>query len=137
MVESRHRGHLVAVDSKGRISIPWEIPGSHILALRCRSHCRRFTLVEEGGIEYFGLTAQELAVICSRTAEKQSISGSYIYLEENRPYRRCSGMRTRAPMNGSACTRSLLKQQAFPACTQPPCGKHSGMLALCQLKGLA
>jgi L-asparaginase II len=73
-IESRHRGHVVQVDSAGAVLRAVGAPGTEILL---RSTVKPFgvvALVESGAADDLGLTAAELAIMCaSHTGEDKHV----------------------------------------------------------------
>jgi L-asparaginase II len=136
IVESRHRGHLVAVDAKGQVIYSLGDPKAVTFWRSAAKPLQALPLVEEGGIEFFGLTAQELAVICSshggETEHIQAVASILRKIGLTEDALECGPA---APMNGSAARNLLRNNKPFLPVHNPCSGKHSGMLALCILKG--
>ncbi|MGH9944778.1 MAG: asparaginase, partial [Pyrinomonadaceae bacterium] len=64
IVESRHRGHVVAVDGDGRVVARLGDPETvTFLRSSCKPH-QAVPLVASGAAERFGLTDREIAVAC-------------------------------------------------------------------------
>ena len=136
IVESRHRGHLVAVDSKGRVIYSLGDPRAVTFWRSAAKPLQALPLVEEGGIEYFGLTAQELAVICSsHGGEEEHVQAVTSILRKTGLTEDALKCGPAAPMNGSVARSLLRNNMPFLPVHNPCSGKHAGMLALCQLKG--
>ncbi len=136
IVESRHRGHVVAVDSKGRVLYSLGDPEAITYWRSAAKPLQALPLVEEGGMEHFGLTDQELAVICAshggetaHTKTVRDILGKIGFTEDDL---KCGPA---APMHGSAARALLRNNKPYLTVHNPCSGKHSGMLALCALKG--
>lgn len=136
MVESRHRGDLVVVDASGKVI---HSVGNPYTATYWRSAAKPFqavSLVEEGGMEHFGFTEKELALIASsHSGEKEHIETVIGILKKiglTEEYLDCGAA---APMNAAAAKNLLSNNQPFTAVHNDCSGKHSGMLSLCLLKG--
>lgn len=65
MVESIHLGALAAVDSEGKLLAAYGNPDMVSFPRSSMKPFQALPLVENGGIETYGLTEEELAVICS------------------------------------------------------------------------
>lgn len=135
-VENIHRGDAVCVDSKGNIVA--EV-GNGKLPMFWRSAAKPFQLlyfVKSGGIEKYGITEEELAILAS------SHSGEPIHVETvsrilgkiglTPANLNCGSAR---PMSGKAF-KMLVANNEKPSPLHNPCsGKHTAILALCQLMG--
>jgi L-asparaginase II len=131
ITESRHRGHVVAVDGDGQIVARL---GSPETVTYLRSSCKPFQavpLVVTGAADRFAFTPQEIAVACG------SHSGEPIHEET------VAAMLTKIGLDESAlkcgahepfsreATLKLRAQHERPRVLQNNCsGKHTGMLAL-------
>lgn len=135
-VETVHRGSVVVADRDGRVRY---LAGDPAMALYLRSACKpiqALPLVEGGGVEKFGLTDAELAVICaSHAAEPGHIQAvawilSKIGLD-------VSALRCGPHMpNDPAAAAALVRAGRDPEPIHNNCsGKHAGMLASCVLYG--
>ncbi len=136
IVESRHRGHVVAVDSKGRVIYLLGDPEAVTYWRSAAKPLQAVPLVEEGGMEHFGLTDQELAVICAshggETAHTKTVRDILAKTGFTEDDLKCGPA---APMNGSVARALLRNNKPYLPVHNPCSGKHSGMLALCALKG--
>ena len=105
-----------------------------------RSAAKPFQLlqfVKLGGVEKYNLTQQELAILAS------SHSGEKIHEETVKSILEKLGLTVDVlncgparPMSGKAF-KELVKNNLKPTVLNNPCsGKHSGIIALCQLLGL-
>jgi L-asparaginase II len=131
LVESRHRGHVAAVDGEGR---PVASLGEPDTVTYLRSSAKPFQavpLVTSGAAAAFGLTDAELAVACG------SHSGEDLHA------RVVAGMLEKAGLDESllkcgvhdpfdrATTERLRRESQSPGVLRNNCsGKHTGMLIL-------
>jgi L-asparaginase II len=135
-VESRHRVHAVAVEHHGRIV--WSA-GEAARATCVRSAIKPFQalpLVEDGGVERFGLTGEEVAITVA------SHGGEAFHLEAVRRLLGKAGVAEarlacgpHPPMHEPAA-HALGRSGEPPSPVHNNCsGKHAGMLALAVLHG--
>ena len=131
LVESRHRGHLAAVDADGRLVAFLGDPG---LVTFARSACKpqqAVPLLASGAAEAFGLTDAEVAVACA------SHNGEPIHTEAALSVLRKAGLAEQdlecgpqAPY-GERAAKALRGRGEEPRAVHNNCsGKHAGMLAL-------
>ena len=133
-VESVHRGAVAVVDRAGRVRYAAGDPG---LPLYLRSACKplqALPLVEGGGVERFGLTGAELAVICASHAAEP------VHLDAVRSILSKIGLDPSALRCGPhvphdpATAAALVRAGRAPEPIHNNCsGKHAGMLASCRL----
>ncbi|MCL6634187.1 MAG: asparaginase [Peptococcaceae bacterium] len=136
LVESRHRGDLVVVDSGGRITYSVGDPRATTFWRSAAKPFQALPLVEEGGMERFGLTGRELALITSsHGGEREHTETVCGILEKIGLTEEALACGPAAPMNQAAARELLRRNQPFAAVHNACSGKHSGMLALCVLKG--
>lgn len=137
-VESIHRGDIIAVDITGKIV---DVVGDKDKKMFWRSAAKPFQalpFVKEGGLEKYNITQKELALLVS------SHSGEVMHVELVESILAKVGLTTSVlncgparPMNGKAA-KVLTENKEKPAAVHNACsGKHSGMIALCQLLGIA
>ena len=136
-VENIHRGDIVAVDIKGEIV---DFVGDAHKKMFWRSAAKPFQalpFVEKGGLEKYGITQKELALLVSSHSGEpmhvdlvKSVLGK-IQLDVS--VLDCGSSR---PMSGKAA-KVLTENKQKPEAVHNACsGKHSGMLALCQMLGI-
>lgn len=136
-VENIHRADVVAVNSRGDIL---KEAGNGRLPMFWRSAAKPFqalAFVKNGGLEKYGLNDRELAFLVS------SHSGEPFHVELVRGILTKLGLTTDAlncgaarPMSGRANVE-LIKRGERPQAVHNACsGKHSQILALCQMMGL-
>lgn len=133
-VENIHRGDAVCVGVDGKII---DQVGNATLPMFWRSAAKPFQLlqfVKLGGVEKYGLTQQELAILAS------SHSGEKMHEETVISVLKKIGVPVDAlncgaarPMSGKAF-KELVKNNLKPTVLNNPCsGKHTAIIALCQL----
>jgi L-asparaginase II len=131
ITESRHRGHLAAVDPDGNILAQLGSTGTvTFLRSSCKPH-QAIPLVASGAADRFGFTEKEIAVACG------SHSGEPIHTEAVSSMLRKIGLDQSALKCGThepfstEVARQLRESGMQPNVLQNNCsGKHAGMLAL-------
>lgn len=131
VTESRHRGHLVAVDGDGRILFQL---GSPEFITYLRSSAKPFQaipLVASGAARRFRFNDREIAIACGShngdTIHTETVSGILAKIGLDSSALKCG---THEPYSPEAAAR-LRAEQAEPNVLQNNCsGKHAGMLAL-------
>ena len=131
IVESRHRGHLAAVDGDGRLVASLGEPETVTYLRSSAKPFQAFPLLTSGAAERFHLTEAELAVACgshggedlhvetvARLLEKIGLDRGALKCGVHEPFDRATAERLRA-------------QGESPGVLRNNCsGKHTGMLAL-------
>ncbi|MDW7651773.1 MAG: asparaginase [Bacillota bacterium] len=137
MVESIHRGDLVAVDTRG--SDLFHLGNAHKKTY-WRSAAKPFQvlpLVEAGGMERFGLTPEELALMTSsHSGEERHIAAAKSILTKIDQSAEVLECGIAPPMSKRAANEILKQGRTFTTLTNPCCGKHTAMIALAIVKGL-
>jgi L-asparaginase II len=131
IVESRHRGHLIAVDGEGKTVAELGAPESVTYIRSSGKPFQAIPLITSGAADRFGFTEKEMAIACgSHSGEPehvetvQSMLGK-IGLDEGSL--KCG---VHEPFSVEA-TRELCENRQQPNVLQNNCsGKHAGMLAL-------
>ncbi len=136
IIESLHRGHLVAVDGEGNTIA--EIGDAETVTF-IRSSGKPFQaipLITSGAADRFGLTEKEIAIACG------SHSGQPIHVETAQSILQKIGLDASALKCGvhepfsPEVARELVTHQQSPNVLQNNCsGKHAGMLALAKHLG--
>lgn len=136
IIESLHRGHLIAVDGEGKTIAEL---GDATTVTFIRSSGKPFQaipLVASGAADRFGLSEKEIAIACG------SHSGEPVHVEATESILRKSGLDARALKCGvhepfsAEVARGLVKNQQPPNVLQNNCsGKHAGMLTLARHLG--
>jgi L-asparaginase II len=135
-VESVHRGTVAVADREGRLLY---LAGDPALQLYLRSACKplqALPLVEGGGVEKFGLTGAELAIICASHAAEpvhlEAVASVLSKIGLDRSALRCG---PHVPVD-PATAAALARAGRSPEPIHNNCsGKHAGMLASCVLYG--
>lgn len=136
-VESVHYGAIAVVDSHGRL-LAWAGDVQTVTFLRSTAKpFQALPFVERGGMEHFGLTPAELAVICA------SHSGTDRHVAVVRSIQQKAGLQEDQlqcgvhPPYHAPTAEALRARGEAPTPNRHNCsGKHSGMLAHAVLRGL-
>ena len=136
IIESLHRGHLVAVDSYGQTVAELGAPQTVTFFRSSGKPFQAIPLITSGAADRFGFTDQEIAIACG------SHSGESIHVETVQSMLKKIGLDERAlkcgvhePFSAEA-VRELAKKQQPPSVLQNNCsGKHAGMLAVAKHLG--
>src|SRR5918911_1504987 len=129
ITESRHRGHIVAVDGDGQIVSHLGAP-HNVTFLRSSSKPHQaIPLVASGAADHFGFTEKEVAIACAshngETIHTETVAGLLrkIGLEEGAL--KCGA---HEPYSAEAARR-LRERGVEPTALHNNCsGKHTGML---------
>lgn len=131
IIESLHRGHLVAVDSYGQTVAELGAPETVTFFRSSGKPFQAIPLITSGAADRFGFTDQEIAVACG------SHSGESIHVETVKSMLKKIGLGEDALKCGVhepfsvEVTRELTRKQQPPSVLQNNCsGKHAGMLAV-------
>lgn len=136
IVESIHSAVVAVVDSDGKLIASW---GSPEICLFMRSSAKPFQvlpLLEAGGVEDFGFTLREIAVMCASHIGTDDHVNTVLSLQQkvgvSEENLLCG---THQPLHAETANR--LKEQGIqPTANRHNCsGKHTGMLALATLIG--
>ncbi len=136
VVESRHRGHVAAVDGEGRIVASLGEPDTVTYLRSSAKPFQAVPLVTSGAADRFRLTEAELAAACgshsgedlhaetvARMLEKVGVGEGLLKCGVHEPYDRATAERLRARGEGPGVLRNNCS------------GKHTGMLALARHLG--
>ena len=131
ITESRHRGHIVAVEPDGTIVAYLGTPETVTYLRSSAKPHQAVPLVASGAADRFGFTEKEIALACA------SHSGELIHTEVAASMLRKIGLGPEALKCGThepyspEVARKLREKGAEPNVLQNNCsGKHTGMLAL-------
>ncbi|HYP01302.1 MAG TPA: asparaginase [Pyrinomonadaceae bacterium] len=131
ITESRHRGHVVAVDGDGRIVARLGAPETVTYLRSSAKPLQAVPLVTTGAAERFNFTPQEIAVACG------SHSGEPLHEDTVAAMLRKIGLDASALKCGvhepfdKETARAMRESGDAPRVLQNNCsGKHTGMLAL-------
>ena len=136
IVESRHRGHLTAVDGSGRTIAALGSPEAVTYVRSSGKPFQAIPVVSSGAADRFGFTEQEIAIACG------SHSGEPMHVETVRSMLRKIGLDesdlkcgVHEPFSAEVA-RELARNQQPPNVLQNNCsGKHAAMLALARHVG--
>jgi L-asparaginase II len=131
IVESRHRGHIAAVDGDGRLVAYLGEPETVTYLRSSGKPFQAVPLLTSGAAEHFRLTEAELAIACgshsgedlhvetvARLLEKIGLDKGFLKCGVHEPFDRATAERLRA----SGGSPGVLRNNCS--------GKHTGMLAL-------
>jgi L-asparaginase II len=131
IVESRHRGHIAAVDGDGRVVASLGEPETVTFLRSSAKPFQAFPLLSSGAADRFGFSASEIAIACgSHSGEdihaetvaamlrKIGLDESFLKCGIHDPFHRATADRLRA----AGEQPSILRNNCS--------GKHTGMLAL-------
>ncbi|PKM72550.1 MAG: L-asparaginase [Firmicutes bacterium HGW-Firmicutes-16] len=135
-IECMHSGQVCVTDSNSNIIYHFGDPNTKIFL---RSSAKPFiavAFVESGAMEKFGVTLEELAVICSSHSgqefHRNTVDSILHKLGLNEGSLQCGSAE---PYNQDAVNQ-LIKENKSPSPLFNCCsGKHAGMLALCKYYG--
>lgn len=138
IVESTHFGSLVVCNNRGEVIASVGDPDAVVFLRSSSKPFQVLPLVELGGMERFGLTERELAVMCashSGTDEHvRVINGIHQKLGVSADDLLC-GMHPAS--DAQTAERMLLNHETNTPLRHNCSGKHTGMLAGCLLQGFS
>jgi L-asparaginase II len=136
IVESRHRGHLIAVDAQGKTVASLGAPETVTYLRSSGKPFQALPLILSGAAHHFRFTEPEIAIACG------SHSGEAIHVETVRTMLGKVGLDESALRCGVHIpfsvdvARELARTGQSPSALQNNCsGKHAGMLALARHVG--
>ena len=137
VVESVHCGVYAVVDSRGNLLYSCGDVDSPVFMRSSSKPVQALPLIENGGVEAFGLTEQEISVICaSHIGTDKHVNTVRGILEKISASEEDMLCGTHTPLDSDTALAMALRSEK-PAPARHQCsGKHSGMLAYCRLKGL-
>ena len=131
IVESRHRGHLTAVDGRGNTIAALGLPETVTYVRSSGKPFQAIPVIVSGAADRFGFTEREIAIACG------SHSGEAIHVDTVRSMLAKIGLDESALKCGvhepfsAEVARELALKQKPPNVLQNNCsGKHAAMLAL-------
>lgn len=138
LVESRHRGYVAVVDENEKNA--YYVSSSNVTTY-WRSSAKPFQaipLIQDGGINKFGLTLKELALICaSHAGEQQHVNTVSAILSKVGVTEKHLQCGIHPPVNRTM-RENLIRSRTSPSEVHNNCsGKHAGMLALAKLMGVS
>ena len=136
IVESRHRGHLVAVDGTGAIIASLGSPETVTYIRSSGKPFQALPLITSGAADHFGFTEQEIAIACgSHSGEPEHVATVESMLRKIGLDETALKCGVHEPFSAEAA-RQLARNQQSPNVLQNNCsGKHAGMLALARHVG--
>src|SRR5438105_1982763 len=136
LIESRHRGHLIAVNATGQIISSLGAPDTVTYLRSSGKPFQALPVVTSGAADRFGFTEKEVAISCG------SHNGEPIHVETVHSMLRKIGLDETALKCGVHepysvdVARELIRKQEPPTAIQNNCsGKHAAMLALAKHLG--
>lgn len=136
IVESIHYGAVVVSDSAGKMLFSLGDPGIVTFLRSSAKPFQALPFVERGGVEHFGLTQQELAIMCA------SHHGTDAHVKVIESIQRKIGVTVDdllcgiQPSSDSETAKRMLINNEVNSPLRHNCsGKHSGMLAHALLRG--
>lgn len=134
VVESIHYGSLAIAQPDGRILFSLGEPTKPVFLRSGSKPFQALPLLEAGGAERFGLTPQEIAIICS------SHSGTDEHVKVLENLQKKIGIQesmlqcgVHVPFHAPTAQAKMLKGEAFHPNQNACSGKHSGMLAYAKM----
>jgi L-asparaginase II len=131
ITESRHRGHVIAVDGDGQIVAGLGAPQTLTYLRSSAKPFQAVPLITSGAATRFGFNAREIALACaSHSGEPihvETVAGMLEKIKLDESALKCG---THEPFSSEE-TRRLRERGEKPSVLQNNCsGKHTGMLAL-------
>jgi L-asparaginase II len=131
IIESRHSGHLIALDSQGAAICSLGSPESVTYLRSSGKPFQALPVISSGAADRFGFTEREVAIACG------SHNGEPIHVDTVRSMLQKIGLDESALKCGAHepysvdVARELIRKGEAPTAIQNNCsGKHAGMLAL-------
>lgn len=136
-VESSHRGVIAVVEASGRLVASLGSPAQPIIVRSCAKPFQALALVCSGAADAFGLTEEELAVVCaSHSGEEQHVRAVASLLKKAGVDPNALLCGPHPPFDGPA-RRALAASGQEPTALHNNCsGKHAGMLVTARHLGL-
>lgn len=136
VLESFHRGVICVVNRKGEVIFSKGDIQQLCYPRSAMKLLQVLPLLEQGGVEKFGFTLEEIAIMCgSHNAEPEHLRMVQSILEkigENKDQLFCGPQYPTSKKDADELIRSNIKpHHIHNNCS----GKHAGMLALCKLTG--
>lgn len=136
IIESLHRGHLVAVDGDGKTVAELGAPETVTFIRSSAKPFQAIPLITSGAADRFGFTDQEIAIGCgSHSGEPTHVETVQSMLKKiglNKDALKCG---VHEPFSVEVARELAMKQQS-PSVLQNNCsGKHAGMLAVAKHLG--
>lgn len=131
IVESRHRGHLVAVDGLGKTVAALGAPQTVTFIRSSGKPFQAMPLVTSGAADHFGFSEKEIAIACgSHSGEPEHVATVQSMLARIGMDEDALKCGAHVPFSPDVA-RQLIENHQQPSVLQNNCsGKHAGMLAL-------
>src|SRR5436309_4166645 len=136
ILESRHRVHVAVVDGSGRLVASAGDPDYTTFWRSAAKPFQALPLVEDGVVERFGLTRQDLALACAaHSSEPGQVALVREFLQRAQCSERDLMCGAHRPLSDAVAkdyeTRGVRLTAVYSNCS----GKHTGMLALAKHHG--
>lgn len=137
IVESRHRGHLAAVDGNGATVCGLGIPGTVTYLRSSAKPFQMLPLLTSGAADRFGFTEPEIAVACAshngEPIHTETVAGMLRKIGLDESYLKCG---VHEPFSAEV-SRQLREAGEKPTVLHNNCsGKHTGFLAIALTLGV-
>lgn len=133
-VESRHHGDIAIIDTQGKLLYSAGDPQRFTFWRSAAKPFQTIPLVENGGIEKYKITSEELALMtASHGGEIEHVNKVNSLLSKINKTEDDLDCGASAPMYPKAMVELLKSKQPYKATNNPCSGKHSAMLALAEL----
>lgn len=131
IVESRHRGHLIAVDGRGKTVAALGAPETVTYIRSSGKPFQAMPLVTSGAADHFGFSEKEIAIACgSHSGEPEHVATVQSMLARIGMDESALKCGAHVPFSVDEA-RKLIENHQQPSVLQNNCsGKHAGMLAL-------
>lgn len=136
-IENLHFGSIAVVDTKGKLLASAGDPDYMTFSRSTIKPFQISPLVNDGGVEEFGLTSEELAVMCSsHSGEDFHLRAVQSILDKTESKIEQLQCGAHAPYVYDTLGQEVPRDVQWTALHNNCSGKHSGMLGWCQLQGI-
>src|SRR5688572_1148559 len=138
LVEARHFGSIVVVDSNGKILNSYGDPNEVAFLRSSAKPFQAMPLVEQGGVEHYGFTSAELAISCASHETGQLhldiVHSLQLKVGIHEHQLQCG---PHLPSDANKL-KEVIKKDIKPTANFNNCsGKHTMMLAFAKMRGLS
>jgi len=138
IVESIHFGAFAVVDSTGKFLAGCGDPGICTFLRSSAKPFQALPLVERGGVEQFGFSERELALICASHSGTDEHLNVVLGLQKKIGIQESQLLCGRHPISDEPTAEAMLLRGEQPRINRHNCsGKHSGMLAHAKMRNLS
>jgi L-asparaginase II len=138
IVESIHYGAFAVVDATGRLLASSGDPDIRSFLRSSAKPFQALPFVERGGVEHFGLSDRELALICASHTGTDEHLKVVIGLQQKVGIQESNLLCGRHPVPDEPTAEAMLLRGEQPRINRHNCsGKHSGMLAHARMRDLS